>query len=138
VKDRTDYRFQFDKDPPAGGSPVLNEKQTATGVKSGRRHGFPNRRILEPHVRWCERRTLSLTSGRATYSVGCCFRSVWYSFLIIFTMSVDKQLRTAGRIREMAIMPHYLQILQSHGQIFEVLPNARYALLHYILTIVPP
>ncbi len=50
-------------------SPILNEKQIATGVKSGCSYGFPNRCIRDPYVQWCERRTSSLTSGEAVYSM---------------------------------------------------------------------
>ncbi len=58
-------------------SPILNEKQIATGVKSGCSYGFPNRCIRDPPglsrtgygIRWCERRTSSLTSGEAVYSI---------------------------------------------------------------------
>src|SRR4051794_12694428 len=40
-------------DAAAIGSPILNEKQIATGVKSGCNHDFANRRIRDPYVRWC-------------------------------------------------------------------------------------
>ena len=52
---------------------ILNEKQITTGVKSGCNYDFPNRRIRDPYVRWCERRTSSLTSGEAVYSIMCSF-----------------------------------------------------------------
>src|SRR6266498_4876970 len=37
-------------------------------------HNLMNRCIRDPYVQWCERRTSSLTSGEAVYSIGrCCF-----------------------------------------------------------------
>ena len=35
-------------------------------------HNLMNRCIRDPYVQWCERRTSSLTSGEAVYSISCC------------------------------------------------------------------
>ena len=71
AKEGTDDRLQFDKEVHSLklASLILNDKQAATGVKSGCGHDLPNRRIRDPYVRWCERRTSSLTSGEAVYSI---------------------------------------------------------------------
>ena len=70
AKDRTEFRFQFDKEVQIKlASLILNEKQIATGVKSGCSYDFPNRCIREPYVQWCERHTSSLTGGEAVYSI---------------------------------------------------------------------
>jgi hypothetical protein len=45
----------------------LNEKARWTFTWNSTHH-FTNRRIRDPYVRWCERRTLSI-SGGAVYSI---------------------------------------------------------------------
>ncbi len=44
-----------------------------------------NRRIRDPYVQWCERRTLSLTGGRAVYSIVRSFLLI--KQLLVFTIS---------------------------------------------------
>src|SRR3954466_7174843 len=92
AKDQTLSRFQFNKEVQIKLASLILNEAGRNWCKERLCLYLTNRRIREPYVRWCERRTSSLTSGEAVYSIigyllVCQCTAVTLTFLIPFKCS---------------------------------------------------
>ena len=69
AKDQTLSRFKFNKEVQIKLASLILNEAGCNWCKERLYLYLTNRRIRDPYVRWCERRTSSLTSGEAVYSI---------------------------------------------------------------------
>ena len=75
AKDRTLSRFQFSKEVQIKLASLILNEAGFNWCKERLYLYLMNRCIRGPYVQWCERRTSSVNSGEAVYSIGCRFYS---------------------------------------------------------------
>ena len=63
--------FQFSKEVQIKLASLILKEAERNWCKEPLGLYLTNRCIRNPYVQWCERRTSSLTSGEAVYSIGC-------------------------------------------------------------------